>query len=46
MFMKHGVQSERDLIKSMEFLATMKGILPHVIEKTKKTIRKSAFFFI
>ncbi|WP_244979391.1 hypothetical protein [Bartonella queenslandensis] len=26
MFMKHGLQSERDLIGSMEFLAKMKGI--------------------
>ncbi|CAK00494.1 plasmid replication protein RepC [Bartonella tribocorum] len=38
MFMKHGLQSERDLIGSMEFLATMKGISSHAVESAKKTM--------
>ncbi len=44
MFMKHGLQSERDLIGSMEFLATMKGISSHAVEDAKKTmgIKKAA----
>ncbi|WP_375695876.1 replication initiation protein RepC [Bartonella sp. AC67GZZY] len=44
MFVKHGLQSERDLIGSMEFLATMKGISFHAVEDAKKTmgIKKAA----
>ncbi|WP_273789563.1 hypothetical protein [Bartonella sp. ML70XJBT] len=42
MFMKYGLQSERDLIGSMEFLAKMKGISSHAIKEAKK--QKSAFF--
>ncbi|EJF92283.1 hypothetical protein ME9_01685 [Bartonella taylorii 8TBB] len=44
MFLKHGLQSERDLIGSMEFLATMKGISSHAVEEAKKTmgIKKAA----
>nr|ADN97095.1 replication protein C [Bartonella sp. TT0105] len=44
MFVKHGLQSERDLIRSMEFLATMKGISSHAVEEAKKTmgIKKAA----
>ncbi|WP_273789837.1 replication initiation protein RepC [Bartonella sp. ML70XJBT] len=44
MFMKYGLQSERDLIGSMEFLAKMKGISSHAIKEAKKImgIKKAA----
>nr|WP_244979412.1 replication initiation protein RepC [Bartonella queenslandensis] len=44
MFVKHGLQSERDLIGSMEFLAKMKGISSQAVEDAKKTmgIKKAA----
>ncbi|GAA5112950.1 plasmid replication protein RepC [Bartonella jaculi] len=44
MFLKHGLQSERDLIGSMEFLAKMNGISNHAVEEAKKTmgIKKAA----
>ncbi|WP_039761288.1 plasmid replication protein RepC [Bartonella queenslandensis] len=44
MFMKHGLQSERDLIGSMEFLAKMKGISPCAVEDAKNAMgmRKAA----
>ncbi|WP_019220185.1 plasmid replication protein RepC [Bartonella florencae] len=38
MFLKHGLQSERDLTDSMEFLAKMKGISTHTVEEAKKTM--------
>ncbi|WP_254475500.1 plasmid replication protein RepC [Bartonella sp. B1098] len=44
MFLKHGLQSERDLIGYMEFLAKMKGISSNAVEEAKKTmgIKKAA----
>lgn len=44
MFMKHGLQSENDLIGSMEFLAKMKGISSFAVEDAKKTmgVKKAA----
>ncbi|WP_375635559.1 MULTISPECIES: hypothetical protein [unclassified Bartonella] len=45
MFMKHGLQSERDLIGSMEFLAKMKGISFQALEEAKETIRKDVLSF-
>lgn len=43
-FLKHGLQSERDLIGSMELLAKMKGISSHALEEAKTTmgIQKAA----
>ncbi|UTO27681.1 plasmid replication protein RepC [Bartonella harrusi] len=43
-FLKHGLQSERDLIGSMELLAKMKGISPHALQEAKQTmgIKKTA----
>nr|WP_275064958.1 replication initiation protein RepC [Bartonella sp. ML71XJBT] len=38
MFLENGLQSERDLIGSMEFLAKMKGISSQAIEEAKKTM--------
>ncbi|WP_019223216.1 plasmid replication protein RepC [Bartonella rattaustraliani] len=38
MFMKYGLQSERDLIGATEFLAKMKGISPYAVEDAKKTM--------
>lgn len=38
MFLKHELQSERDLTGSMEFLAKMSGISSHAVEEAKKTM--------
>ncbi|QEG79281.1 replication protein C (plasmid) [Bartonella kosoyi] len=38
MFMKHGLQSERDLIGSMEFFAKMNRISSHAVEEAKKNM--------
>ncbi|MCZ2159167.1 plasmid replication protein RepC [Bartonella sp. 220] len=44
MFFKHGLQSERDLIGSMEFLSKMKGISSHALQEAKRImgIKKAA----
>ncbi|WP_208441895.1 plasmid replication protein RepC [Bartonella raoultii] len=38
MFLKHGLQSERDLTGSMEFLAKMNRISPHAVEEAKRNM--------
>ncbi len=45
MFMKHGLQSERDLIGSMEFLAKIKEISFQALEEAKETMRKNVLSF-
>ncbi|WP_375653625.1 helix-turn-helix domain-containing protein [Bartonella sp. OD88NMGDW] len=46
MFMKHGLQSERDLIGSMDFLAKIKGISFQELEEAKETMRKKMCFLL
>ncbi|WP_375626480.1 hypothetical protein [Bartonella sp. PS17NMGDW] len=46
MFMKHGLQSERDLIGSMDFLAKIKGISFQELEEAKETMMKKMCFLL
>ncbi len=45
MFMKHGLQSERECSGSMEILTKMKGISFQELEEAKETMRKKCAFF-
>ncbi len=46
MFMKNGLQSERECSGSMEFLFKMKGISFQALEEAKETMRKKMCFLL